>query len=108
MAYSTLPSAPMAGARSYCPGATWRGEGRLGGRDLHVLVDARPQAAVREGGVAGQHVVEGTAQGIDVAADVGGGTVPGLLGGQVVDGADRAAGPGHAELLLVDRPGQAE
>lgn len=59
------------------------------------------QGAVREDRRAGKHVVPGAAEGIDVAASVCGGTVPGLFRGDVVDGADGRARTCDAGLARV-------
>src|SRR5262249_51846024 len=57
----------------------------LRGRRLGVLEDALDQSPFGKGGFAGQHVKERAAQGIQIAADVGGTAVAGLLGGHVID-----------------------
>ncbi len=65
-----------------------------------MFKDTLPQAALGERRLAGQHVVGGAAQRIDVAADVGGPAVARLLRRQVVDGAHRGAVLRHLEVLI--------
>src|SRR5262249_26689746 len=56
---------------------------------------------------AGQQVVPGSAQRVEVAADVGRAAVACLFGGHVVERADGGAGAGDAEEVLVHGAGQA-
>ena len=75
---------------------------------MHVSGQALDQAALVERRVAGEHVEEGAAQRVDVAADVGRTGVVGLFGRDVIDGADRGAVAGNAGLALLDVAGQTE
>ena len=60
------------------------------------------------GNLAGDHVVEGRPQAVDVGPDVDVGLAAHLLGADVIGRADRHAGLGQPPFLVVGQPGQAQ
>ena len=71
------------------------------GLRLDVLEQALGHVALGEGRLAGQHVIERAAQGVDVAADVGRAAVARLLRGNVIHRADGRARTRHLEFIIV-------
>src|SRR5205085_4610249 len=65
--------------------------------------DPLHQAPLGKRTFAAQHVMERAAQRINIAADVGGAAALRLLGGHVIDGANRRIGLGDAEFVVVDQ-----
>ena len=99
-------------------------EANIGRLFLHVLENPLRRRTLGEHAVAGQHKIQRAAQRVDIAPDVGGAAVAGLLGCHVIDRADRGAERGQAghvidrtllglqlgvgQFLLADGPGEAE
>ena len=70
-------------------------------RHFLMFVDALPKTALREWRTAGQHVISGTAQGVNIAPNVRRLAVAGLFGRHVIDGAHGVAIAGDLEIVLV-------
>ncbi len=73
-----------------------------------VIVDPFTDSPGGERRLAAEHLVERTAQAVDVAADVGQRTVSGLLRGHIIDAADGRAVARDAIIFFVLHSGQAE
>ena len=76
-------------------------------RLAHVLVGHRDRAVADERRPAGEQLVEQAAGGVDVGAGVDG-LAAGLLGREVLRGADHGRGLGHRRRRVADRAGDAE
>ena len=73
----------------------------------HVTIQLVGHAAAGKRGLAGQHVIPGAAERIDVAADVGCFAVAGLFRRNVIDGTDGRPGAGDPRFFgLVNQTGQ--
>lgn len=64
----------------------------IGSFGVSVIPELGGEVSIGEGGFAGEHLVPGAAEGIDVAFGIGGFAVLGLFGGHVIDGADGHSG----------------